>query len=627
MCGLFGGFVTYRAGSEIAGFECQLLETQEALRHRGPDDRGLETFKLASGMLALGHTRLSIIDLSSAGHQPMHSPDGRYSIVFNGEVFNYRELRSELRALGCDFRTDSDTEVLLAAWSQWGADCLRKLKGMFAFAVFDRKLETLTLARDAFGIKPLFYAFRQNNLYFASEVPAMIKMLGGVPELDLQQAYDYLVFGRYDLSPTTFFRDLKHLLPGHILKVDLKSPERRQTSRWWWPSIEERKQIKFEDAAAELQDLFLANVRLHLRSDVPVGAALSGGLDSSAVVCAIRHLEPDMPIHTFSYVARGSEINEEAWLDLVNEHVKAIPHKVIVQPHEIESDIFDMILAQGEPFRGTSIYAQYRVFQAAREAGVVVTLDGQGADELLAGYHGYPRGLMHSLIEKQSYLELVKFVNQWAQWPGRGLRDAGMQLGFLMTPDWAKKNVFRCLGRSSAPPWLRPDFLSQRNVHLKPPLRRPIEKEARGRRLVESLREALTGGGLAQLLRHGDRNSMRWSVESRVPFLTADMAEFLLQLPEHFLLSMQGETKHVFRSAMRGIVPDEILNRKDKIGFQTPEQNWLSSRERPIESWLSNLSDLGFLNSKAVLAEIRSIQAGRLAWQPEHWRLINYCLW
>lgn len=227
MCGILGSFTRHPSFDQ----DQRLQSALAALHHRGPDDRGLETFDVAGGRLALGHTRLSIIDLSPGGHQPMHSPDGRYTIVFNGEIYNYRELRTELKAQGHRFYTDSDTEVLLAAWGQWGVAGLRRLTGMFAFAVFDRVAQTLTLVRDAFGIKPLFVRREGTAVYFASEVPALLELLLAKPELNLQRAYDYLVWGQYDNASDTFYQGVEHLLPGHWLAIDLQQVAADQPTR------------------------------------------------------------------------------------------------------------------------------------------------------------------------------------------------------------------------------------------------------------------------------------------------------------------------------------------------------------------------------------------------------------
>jgi asparagine synthase (glutamine-hydrolysing) len=632
MCGLFGYYSSKHLIDPVE-MQSQLLSVQHALHHRGPDDRGLETFSVyrgpdfLPGSLSLGHTRLSIIDLSPAGHQPMHSSDGRYTIVFNGEIYNYRELRTELKRTGYAFRTDSDTEVLLATWMHWGVSGLRRLTGMFAFAVYDRQDESLTLIRDAFGIKPLFYSLNDTSFCFASEVPALLKILPYKPKLDLQQVYDYLVYGRYDDQARTFYQGVVHLMSGHWLRIDLKNMHVSVPERWWWPSIEERTDLSFEDAAAQLREMFLNSVRLHLRSDVKLGAALSGGLDSSAVVCAMRFLEPDMPIHTFTYVARGSAVNEERWADIINAHVVAIPHKVIVEPHELAEDLDDMIEAQGEPFGSTSIYAQYRVFQLARKAGISVTLDGQGADELLAGYNGYPSDAIHSLLDQHRYLEAVHFLKRWAQWPGRSYRSAFVILIQVLTPNFLRALAYRVMGKTPTPSWLNIKYLSEQGVRLCPPKKRKSSRDERGRRLVGALRQSLTGHGLESLLRHGDRNAMSWSIESRVPFLTTDIAEFLLRLPESYLLGPEGDTKRIFRAAMKGIVPDEVLNRRDKIGFQTPEQEWLLDQSKKIDQWLSAANELPFIDSKMSLKVVKRILKGEKAFNNQMWTLINFCRW
>jgi asparagine synthase (glutamine-hydrolysing) len=633
MCGLFG-YYTSRSGEEAAELQSRFLAAERALHHRGPDDRGLETFSIKtggsdipSGLLALGHTRLSIIDLSAGGHQPMHSDDGRYTIVFNGEIYNYRELRAELKAAGFAFRTDSDTEVLLAAWTHWGASGLRRLTGMFAFAVYDCQESSLTMVRDAFGIKPLFYSLGEASLSFASEVPALLKLLPSTPELDLQQAYDYLVYGHYDDQARTFYKGVSHLLPGHWLRVDLKSLHASDPERWWWPSIEERTDLSFEDAAAHLREMFLNSVSLHLRSDVPLGAALSGGVDSSAVVCAMRHLQPEMPVHTFSFIAPGSAVDEEAWVDLVNAHIGAIAHKVVVEPQELGDHLNDLIQSQGEPFGGTSIYAQYRVFKMAREAGITVTLDGQGADELFAGYHGYPHGYIGSLLESRRYRDLLPFLSDWSAWPNRGLKKAFIALGAVVTPRPLRGIARRIFAPNPSPKWLNTDYLTNHGVLPNPSGPFVPSDEASGRRLVEQLRFSLTVTGLSQLLRHGDRNSMRWGIESRVPFLTINIAEFVLSLPESYLLSPQGQTKRVFRAAMRGIVPDVILDRRDKIGFQTPEHAWLRAQRTAVAGWLSEAERLPFLRNASFHPEFNKMPNGETLFTPQAWRLINFCRW
>lgn len=623
MCGIVGG---WWCSSEQA--EKRLPQALDKIKHRGPDDSGYKLYSTGRAVVGVGQTRLSIIDLSAAGHQPMHSSDGRWAIVFNGEIYNYRELRTELQAMGRSFVSDSDTEVLLAAWAQWGATCLPRLAGMFAFAVIDKQAATLTCVRDAFGIKPLFYAAGNGGFSFASELPALLELLPSKPALNWQRSYDYLVHGDYDSTPETFFEGVHHLPPGHWLQVSTASGQATTPQRWWQPCIEERPGWRFDDAVEQVREQFFQNIRLHLRSDVPLGAALSGGIDSSAVVCAMRHVEPDLPIHTFSYIAKGSEMNEERWIDRINAHVGAIAHKVHVTPQELARDLDDMIRAQGEPFGSTSIYAQYRVFQLAKKSGVTVTLDGQGADEMLAGYSGYPGQRLRSLLETRRLGDAWKFWNDWAKWPGRSRMLAGQYVVSEMTEGSLHMLLRKVGGKPTVPSWINTGPLLERGVQLRKHRPRPEDNcNTEGRRVMAELALSLSRRGVGSLLRHGDRNSMRFSIESRVPFLTPDMVNLLLSMPEEYLISLQGETKHVFRAAMRGIVPDDVLNRRDKIGFATPEQDWILGMVDTMREWLLVDLKLPFFDQPLVLKEFNHIAAGQKPFTWQVWRWINFSRW
>lgn len=621
MCGIVGGW--WHGQKDVSSAVYRALNK---IQHRGPDDKGCQLYPLRESVVALGHARLSIIDLSHAGHQPMHSNDGRFSIVFNGEIYNYRELRTELQALGHTFLSNSDTEVLLSAWAQWGSACLPRLTGMFAFAVLDKHNATLTCVRDAFGIKPLFFTEDGGNFAFASELPALLELLIGKPELNWQQAYDYLVHGDYDTTQNTFFAGIYHLPPGHLMQVSTATGKVGATQQWWQPQIAERPGWRFDDAVECVREQFLQNIRLHLRSDVPLGAALSGGIDSSAVVCAMRHVEPSLPIHTFSFIAEGSEVNEEHWVDRVNAHVGAIPHKVRVTPQELARDLDDMIRVQGEPFGSTSIYAQYRVFKLARESGITVTLDGQGADEMLSGYIGFPGQRIRSLLETGQIKKAWDFWGSWSKWPGRN-RLIGAK---YFASEIASGTVYSTLrmidGKPNIPNWINAEPLIDHGVRLNK-MRIQSDNQIKGRRVMNELSLSLSKRGLVSLLRHGDRNSMRFSVESRVPFLTIDLAQLLLSMPEDFLISPQGETKSVFRAAMRGIVPDEILNRKDKIGFATPEQDWIFSLNNQVRDWLTSDLKLTFLNQREMMNNYEAILSGRKAFSWLTWRQINFARW
>lgn len=621
MCGIAGGWWANASGLD-EGFSQALW----SMRRRGPNDSGHMLYALERGTFGLGHTRLSIIDLTAGGHQPMHTPDGSASIVFNGEIYNYRELRAELSACGHVFVSNSDTEVLLAAWRQWGRSCLTRLVGMFAFAVYEKRSGKLTCVRDAFGIKPFFYTSTPESFAFASEISAVKALTGRRMGLDLQRAYDYLVHNDYDSNARTFVDGVLQLEPGHLLEFDFSSGALASPKRWWLPSVTERTDLSFDQAAERFREEFLQSIRLHLRSDVPLGAALSGGLDSSAVVCAMRHVEPDLPINTFSYIAKGTPLSEEQWVDHINQYVGATAHKITVSQDELASDLDDMIRTQGEPFGSTSIYAQYRVFRSAMENEVTVTLDGQGADEMLAGYEGYPGHRVRSMLERGEYGRAWSFLASWTRWPGRSWGMGIKQVMGEIAPDYLYESLRSLKGSSGTPQWINAKYLVEQGVLTQYP-RQQAGGAIAGRRLAGELALALTKKGLPALLRHGDRNSMRFSVESRVPFLTPDLAQSLLSLPEEYLISPQGETKRLLRAALRGIVPDEVLDRRDKIGFATPERQWLLPMADTIRGWLSEDLELPFLDQMQLRKAFESIVAGQQPYTPQVWRWINFCRW
>ena len=639
MCGIFGLFCLDHAYNQ-SDLEVRLEAAQFSLSHRGPDDFGLERFNiskssnLSSGSLSLGHKRLSIIDLSKGGHQPMSSGDGRYVIVYNGEIYNYKELRNELQDLGHAFKNQSDTEVLITAWSQWGPESLKKFIGMFAFVIFDKIDQTLTLARDAFGIKPLFYRNNGDSIYFASELPALIKLIPEKLNINLQRSYDYLVHNNYDSNSDTFFQEINHLLPAHFITFDLKNLSKSKPVCWWKPNITTNPNLSFEEAAQKLRTLFLDSVKLHLRSDVPLGVALSGGIDSSAVASVVRYLEPNIPLNTFSYIASDNSISEEKWIDLINVKLNAKPHKIIIESKEIENDLDNLILKQGEPFGGTSIYAQYRLFKSIKKTGIKVILDGQGADEILAGYFGYPGQRLLSLIETKGWLTAHRFAKNWSSVTRKSYLLAWMYFARLKLPDFfyqlfhnfLHKVLKKKLGKNFFPSWLNYNYLSSYNIQYKE-IRIPLKKENKGQRVKEALANALTNQGLSSLLRHADRNSMAFSIESRVPFLTIPLVDFLLSLPEQYLISDEGITKHIFRQAMRGIVPDEILDRKDKIGFTTPEDTWLVDKSQTIIKYINEVKEINFINKEKLLKEFAEVLQEKKVLDGRVWRWINYFRW
>lgn len=635
MCGIFGWVPSPDfQHSDVSPIAQDLLK---ALQHRGPNDQGYVRFPAEdvhapadehaapphSCALLLGHTRLSILDLSPAGHQPMFSECGRYCLVYNGEIYNFQELRTELRKLGHVFRTQTDTEVVLHALIQWHEKAFVRFTGMFALAFFDRKIGLLLCARDFFGIKPFFWHKGANGLCFASELPALLRFPNVPRRVNPTSAYQYLCHGIYDDGAYTMLRDIHSLPPAHYAKISLADPA-IQPKQYWKPDIANTC-ISFADAKEQLRQLFLDSVRLHLRSDVPLGVALSGGIDSSSLTCAVRYLEPERTLHTFSFIVPGYKVSEEKWASLVAKKAGAVRHTICINPHDLARDIDELLLAQGEPFGSTSIYAQYKVFQLASNCGIRVTLDGQGADELLAGYEGYPGQRFKSLVCSGKLLEATRFIERTHHWPGRSWTFLARQVAREFTPEWLTPFALRCIRRSTTPAWLDCAALRQNGVCL--------IRQNRAQTFFPSpdyvkqaLAYQLTVNGLPHLLRHADRSSMAHSIESRVPFLTRDLAEFCLSLPEDYLIDRNGRSKSIFREAMRGIAPDKILDRRDKIGFATPETYWLTTLAPWVETTLT-ADEVPYLLIDEARSEWRAICMKKISFDWKIWRWLCYIRW
>lgn len=631
MCGIAG--LINPKGKDVAALDIRMMSN--AIKHRGPDDLGFlgwraggdiridrEAVSAVQGAeVAFAHRRLSIIDKSEGGWQPMATADGRYAITFNGEIYNYIELKSALETQGVKFTSDSDTEVLLSALALWGIETtLTKLTGMFAFAVLDTKAQTVTLARDPFGIKPLSYTTVQGGLAFASELTSLLMLSGVDRRVEPSALYDFLRFGFTDRGDRTLFASIKHLPAAHFAVVNLDAPNLIKVQRYWQPELKPVRDISFEAATAELRQLFLDSIRLHLRSDVPVGATLSGGIDSSAVVGVMRVLEgPDLDLHTFTFTAPGHDLDEENWADIAAKSVQANQHKISLKGENLVQDIDALIQIQGEPFSGTSVFAQYHVFKLAHDNGIKVTLDGQGADEILAGYVPFIAARLATLVKSGQWGRALKLLKSTQNRRGIFLR----AMRFLLP--MALQGVARsCVGESLVPAWMNGQWFQQQGVNIEAP-QKPVSGDVLRHELLESLVDRV----LPALLRFQDRNSMAYSVESRVPFLTTTLVDFLYSLPEDFLISDQGETKSIFRAAMREIVPDEILDRRDKIGFAAPEETWLNDSRDWLEGVLNRdtLSSIPAFDTAIIKRELQAVKMGEKPLTGEVWRWLILVRW
>lgn len=633
MCGI-AGLVSPRPSPLAASLAASWLS---CLRHRGPDDYGwlcLGNSVVQRGRERLDNDlpievlllqrRLAILDLTEAGWQPMATPDEHHFIVFNGEIYNHVELRTELEQRGCVFRSRSDTEVLLHALARWGVAGLPRLVGMFAFALLDVRRRRLLLARDPFGIKPLYYTSTRHGFAFASEIKALLEIPEVRRRVQAQRLYDYLRSGQLDHGGDTLFADIRQLPAAHYLELPLHGPFDVEPVCYWRVDLSQRLDISFGAAALRLRELFLESVRLHLRSDVPVGACLSGGIDSSAIVALMRFIEPRLELHTFSYVADDPACSEERWIDLAGGAARAVMHKVRPTPAELVADLDRLIEIQEEPFSSTSIYAQQRVFQLARENGIKVMLDGQGADEMLAGYRGFLASRLGSLLAQKRPVEAARFWAGVARLPGTGAATVLGRAVCHLLPPRVIESLLPWVGKEPMPAWLNQRWFNERGV-----LPLSLSHFAGPDKLRAHLHHTLVQSSLPMLLRFEDRNSMSHSLESRVPFLTPKLVQFLLSLPEEYLLGPDGTSKRVFRAALRGLVPDAILDRRDKIGFATPEQRWLNQLapwvERTLQSPVARA--IPAIHLDACVREWEAIRARRRRFDFRVWRWLNLIRW
>ena len=592
MCGIAG--IVSKNPTEIS--KDRLKQMTDIISHRGPDGEG--QWISENGMVGLGHRRLSIIDLSHEADQPMHYLD-RYSIVFNGEIYNYIELRATLLTQGYQFKTQSDTEVLMALYDRDKEQCLQLLDGMFSFVLYDSKENLIFCARDRFGEKPFFYSYEKGKHFlFGSEMKCL--WAGGLPkEVNNRMLFNYLSYGYIenpeDLSET-FYNKCTRLPQSHYLTFSLSNLEIKIVKYFDinWKSIDQ--QITVAQAKEKFHELLYTSVDRRLRSDVPVGSSLSGGLDSSLIVCIIDELRKGNGLkqNTFSAVFPGFKKDERKYMDYVIAKTNVDPHFVTPSDNGLIDDIEKLSWHQEEPYGSASIYVQYCVMQLAKRENVTVLLDGQGADEILAGYHPYYIQFHNELrktnpalykAEKAAYTELHKdnLINPSVN---SGLQNvvkkhfpktAGNLRKYYQYFSQARKNEFN------------KDFFQE---YYKQSYN--INYHFDG--LNHSLYNSTCVKGLHELLRYADRNSMAHSREVRLPFLSHELVEFLYTLPSHFKIR-DGWTKWIMRETF-DILPKEIGWRKDKIGYEPPQKSWMENEAvvNKIEGNKNKLVQKGILS-------------------------------
>jgi asparagine synthase (glutamine-hydrolysing) len=587
MCGIVGW-----VSREDYSTRFSLGAALKSIAHRGPDGEGAwRRSQIGEPFVVLGFRRLAILDLSDLGNQPMRSIDETLCIVFNGEIYNYKELRAELAALGHRFRSQGDTEVLLAAYQEWGAACVQRLNGMFAFAIWDERDHLLFAARDRFGEKPFFYYLdvRSGIFAFASEIKALLASGVCAFEINERALHRFVRDDVLDGHEETIYAGILRLPPGRSLTVKLIGGRvMANMHRYWNPAASGQTRTDMASAASRVRDLLTESVRLRLRSDVPVGTSLSGGLDSSAIVCLIRNLGAAAGQKTFSARMTKKELDEGEYIHAVRTQTGLNGYEVVPRPDEFEALFPALCYHLEEPFPTASIFAQHLVMRLAKENRVTVLLDGQGADELLGGYKHYFRYRYGDMARGGDVLGLRKELRAYsAIHASNALGLKAVLAAYLpeATADALRSNL--AIQRPFID-WWASDWLAAES--------NPYEDRPRLQyfnRLESSLRNDSLLGPLQVLLRYGDRNSMAWSRELRQPFLDHHLAEFVFSLRPEFKIG-EGTTKLVLRKAMKGIVPDVVLNRHDKLAYQAPHEEWLCGE---LKDW----AEAGLAQAEAVL--------------------------
>jgi asparagine synthase (glutamine-hydrolysing) len=587
MCGI-GGIYNLDGRAIDTG---ALDRMTKLIKHRGPDDEGFLVADTANGRvmhcygedtiapvkeisaplhgdfkadLGFGFRRLAILDPSERGHQPMSNEDGTLWIVFNGEVYNYIELREELRDLGYKFNSGTDTEVIIKAYEHWGEECLNRFNGMWSFAIWDTKTGKLFCARDRFGIKPFYYFFDGNRFIFGSEIKQVILNDVGT-DLDPDMIYkSFAITGYLVTSEHTFFKNVRILPHSHFLTI---WQGKLKIERYYDLPVGnfEKSRMTFEDACERYRELFMDSVRLRMRSDVEVGSALSGGLDSSAIVMLAAGFTGNRFKTFSSYYPIAPRFDERKWMQLVIDRVKADGHFISAPVSTILNDLEKITWHHDYPVPGSSPLAQYYVMQCAREKGAIVMLDGQGSDEITGGYNHTFYRYYADMIRKARLLQFTREYYDYLRFNDKG-GPAGRIIKTLLAAAFSESTLYYYEARSkprllTISPLPKKAFIEIRDLNVS--------------KLSNFLYNLMMSTSIQSLLHYEDRNSMAHSVESRVPFLDYRLVEFAFSLPGHFKIH-KNYGKYIHREALRNIVPPEIMQRKDKIGFATPgEAYWM----------------------------------------------------
>ena len=631
-----------------------IFKMNNAIKHRGPDDEGFVALNSRSGEstplagkdsqvslaplnsfagdadVFLAHRRLSIVDTTVLGHQPMGNREKDLWITFNGEIYNYVEIRKELLALGYSFESNTDTEVLLAAYREWGKEFVTKLNGMWSFVLYDERKKLLFGSRDRFGVKPFYYYLKEGIFAFSSEAKSFFQA-GVFPcKINNKALFDYFLLG-WEEEP--FLEDILELPPSSSFVLSLEDENFRVWQYYTlsykheWESFQES---QCEYVLGKVKELIFSAVSSHLMSDVPVGACLSGGVDSSVVVCSIAEIMKAQNcqqigdrLKTFTACYDDSKLDESSWAASVSDFVGSEWHRVYPSEDGLVEDLKDFVYCQDFPFGSTSMYAEYCVMRLARENGITVLLNGQGADEYFSGYTSYYPEYFYEMFRNRAFGSLFNEM--------RNMRNAPIPLRNVLL-NLAKKSILNCVPSS-----LRDHMLNKRLPALKymQDALMDVSKDSKSYHSIgvpkgslnAFLFQRMSGKGLQSQLRSEDRSSMHFSVETR-PLFADDLPliEYVFSLPSSYKIK-DGWSKYLLRNAMKGVLPENVRTRVDKIGYATPMEKWLCSRKDDFLDYFSG-DVASYIDVGAIKESWRKSSAGEAQSLPQDfWRFLNFAIW
>ena len=650
MCGI-AGIVSLEGVNPV-----DLQKMSTILQHRGPDDegflllnthvqafRGDDTISELSGLvhireannskfkcppelvegqnsklaeLGLVHRRLSILDLSPAGHQPMSYANGRYHLVFNGEIYNYKELKEELKQAGYRFISDSDTEVVLSAYHKWGKTCVSKFVGMWAIALADTEKKELFLSRDRFGIKPLYYACIKNTFAFASEIKALLTLDFIQPEANMTSVFEFVSFGATADPSSNLFKQIKPVAPGHNVLIKLDDLSQHMECYY---NLEKNIQAYVLPAEHKIQqtfeELLNTSINIHMRADVPIGSTLSGGLDSSTLVAIASRQMQGHTFKTFTAAYHQKDIDESDYARKVIASQKNIEgHFIYPDIQTYWTDIDKLIWHQDLPISSSSTFAQWEVMKLAGQQNIKVLLDGQGADEILGGYYNFA-GLY--LIELAKRGRLPSFFTEKKELKNKFAPNINNALGrafYYYLPEFAQRSL-------RAKKRLGMSFVSAAYQHKLV----NIEVPARGGKTFKEQSLLSTQFGLQDLLRFEDRTSMAFSIESRVPFLDHRLVEFCIALNNDWKIK-NGWTKYILRKTAEPLLDKEVVWRKYKMGFLTPQKLWKLQSKKELDTFVNEVNMPDFLDKDYVL-KLNNADINDSSHLSEFWKIVSFLKW